>query len=41
VSARTGEGLDALKTRIAELFSDRFEDVRLTRVSGTPRTLKN
>ena len=29
VSARTGEGLDALKERIAELFSDRFEDVRL------------
>ena len=29
VSAVTGEGLDALKSRIAELFSDRFEDVRL------------
>ncbi|HYI74519.1 MAG TPA: GTPase HflX [Gaiellaceae bacterium] len=29
VSARTGEGLDALRQRIAELFSDRFEDVRL------------
>jgi GTP-binding protein HflX len=29
VSARTGEGLEALKARIAELFSDRFEDVRL------------
>jgi len=29
VSARTGEGLDALKDRIAELFSERFEDVRL------------
>jgi GTP-binding protein HflX len=29
VSARSGEGLDALKRRIAELFSDRFEDVRL------------
>jgi GTP-binding protein HflX len=29
VSARTGEGLDSLKSRIAELFSDRFEDVRL------------
>ena len=26
---QTGEGLDALKARIAELFSDRFEDVRL------------
>jgi GTP-binding protein HflX len=29
VSAHTGEGIDALKARIAELFSDRFEDVRL------------
>jgi GTP-binding protein HflX len=29
ISARTGEGLDSLKGRIAELFSDRFEDVRL------------
>jgi len=29
VSAVTGEGLDELKSRIAELFSDRFEDVRL------------
>jgi GTP-binding protein HflX len=29
VSASTGEGLDALRDRIAELFSDRFEDVRL------------
>jgi len=29
VSAETGEGLDALRSRIAELFSDRFEDVRL------------
>jgi len=29
VSAQTGEGLDDLKARIAELFSDRFEDVRL------------
>jgi GTPase len=29
VSARTGEGLEELKLRIAELFSDRFEDVRL------------
>ena len=29
VSADTGEGLGALKARIAELFSDRFEDVRL------------
>jgi GTP-binding protein HflX len=29
ISASTGEGLDALRDRIAELFSDRFEDVRL------------
>jgi GTP-binding protein HflX len=29
VSARTGEGLEPLRERIAELFSDRFEDVRL------------
>ncbi len=29
LSASTGEGLDALRDRIAELFSDRFEDVRL------------
>ena len=29
ISAGTGEGLDALKSRISELFSDRFEDVRL------------
>ena len=29
ISANTGEGLDALKARISELFSDRFEDVRL------------
>ncbi len=29
VSASTGEGLEALKSRIAELFSDRFEDVNL------------
>ncbi|MGH3133228.1 MAG: GTPase HflX [Gaiellaceae bacterium] len=29
ISAETGEGLDALRARVAELFSDRFEDVRL------------
>ena len=29
ISAQTGEGLEALKERVAELFSDRFEDVRL------------
>jgi GTP-binding protein HflX len=29
VSALTGEGLEALRARLAERFSDRFEDVRL------------
>jgi GTP-binding protein HflX len=29
ISAQTGEELDDLRTRIAELFSDRFEDIRL------------
>ncbi len=29
VSASTGEGLEALKERISELFAERFEDVRL------------
>ena len=29
ISAETGEGLEALRERIAELFADRFEDVRL------------
>ncbi len=29
ISASTGEGIDELKSRLAELFSDRFEDVRL------------
>jgi GTP-binding protein HflX len=29
ISASTGEGLGELKERISELFSDRFEDVRL------------
>jgi GTP-binding protein HflX len=29
VSATTGEGLDALRVRIAARFSDRYEDVRL------------
>ena len=29
ISASTGEGLDALKARLSELFSGRFEDVRL------------
>ena len=29
ISASSGEGLEAMRRRIAELFSDRFEDVRL------------
>jgi GTPase len=29
ISAATGEGIDELKARIAERFSDRFDDVRL------------
>ena len=29
ISAATGEGVEELKTRIAERFADRFEDVRL------------
>ena len=29
ISAETGEGIEELKARLAELFSDRFEDVRL------------
>lgn len=29
ISARTGEGLDDLRERVAELFAERFEDVRL------------
>jgi GTP-binding protein HflX len=29
ISAETAEGLDELRSRIAELFSDRFEDIRL------------
>jgi GTP-binding protein HflX len=29
ISASTREGIDELKSRLAELFSDRFEDVRL------------
>jgi GTPase len=29
ISAGTGEGLETLRARLAELFSDRFEDVRL------------
>ena len=29
ISAATGEGLDDLRARIATLFADRYEDVRL------------
>ena len=29
ISARTGEGLDELRARVADLFSERFDDVRL------------
>ena len=29
ISAVTGEGVDALRARIAERFADRYEDVRL------------
>jgi GTP-binding protein HflX len=29
ISAATGEGLDQLRARVSELFSDRFEDIRL------------
>jgi GTPase len=39
ISAASGEGLEALKTRIAGLFSDRFEDVRLLVPYSDGRTL--
>ena len=39
ISARTGDGLGALKERVAELFSDRFEDVRLLVPYADGRTL--
>ena len=39
ISAASGEGLDALERRIAELFSDRFEDVRLLVPYSDGRTL--
>ena len=39
ISARTGEGIEELKARIAELFSDRFEDVRLLVPYSDGRTL--
>jgi GTPase len=39
VSAQNGEGLDALRARIAELFADRFEDVRLLVPYGDGRAL--
>jgi GTP-binding protein HflX len=39
LSAETGEGIEALRSRIAELFSDRFEDVRLLVPYGDGRYL--
>ena len=39
ISAATGEGMAALQERIAELFSDRFEDVRLLVPYSDGRTL--
>jgi GTP-binding protein HflX len=39
ISARTGEGLEPLRDRISELFSDRFEDVRLLVPYSDGRTL--
>ncbi len=39
LSAATGEGIEALRMRITELFSDRFEDVRLLVPYGDGRYL--
>ena len=39
ISAETGEGIPALQERLAELFSDRFEDVRLLVPYGDGRYL--
>jgi GTPase len=39
ISAATGEGLEALKERIAELFAARFEEVRLLVPHGQGRVL--
>jgi GTPase len=39
ISAASGEGLDALEARIAELFADRFEEVRLLVPHGEGRAL--
>jgi GTPase len=39
IAAATGEGLDALEARIAELFADRFEEVRLLVPHGEGRAL--
>jgi GTP-binding protein HflX len=41
VSAATGEGLDGLRTRIAELFAERFEEVRLLVPHGEGRALSD
>jgi GTPase len=39
ISAVTGEGLEALKARVAERFADRFEEVRLLVPHGEGRVL--
>ena len=41
VSAATGEGLDELRERIAELFAERFEEVRLLVPHGDGRALSD
>ncbi|MBM3676507.1 MAG: GTPase HflX [Actinobacteria bacterium] len=41
VSALTGEGLDALRAHIAEIFADRFEEVRLLVPYGEGRALSD
>jgi GTPase len=41
VSAATGEGLDELRERIAELFAERFEEVRLLVPHGEGRALSD
>jgi GTP-binding protein HflX len=41
VSAATGEGLDEVRERIAELFAERFEEVRLLVPHGEGRALSD
>jgi GTP-binding protein HflX len=41
VSAATGEGLEELRERIAELFAERFEEVRLLVPHGEGRALSD